>query len=167
MKTPIIICVRPMTLKQRLIIVKLIVDDGSGSVLKVSDKVSLSRRNYKLRSEQVRAATLWSALTCQRFGRSRPVAATVALSQSKLRRQAASDQSGDRSPHSKELDLRKGPQSKINSENRTRGAGDSVRSRQTLSPTPRAGIIFGSLTWGFATLHPKLRRHYLGANVYQ
>ena len=26
----------------------------------------------------------------------------------------------------------------------------------TLSPTPRAAIVFGLLTWGFAALHPRL-----------
>ncbi|MDQ6651474.1 MAG: hypothetical protein M3Y84_01885 [Acidobacteriota bacterium] len=48
---------------------------------------------------------LWSALTCQRFGRSRLVAAMVELRLRTHRRQAASDQSGDLSPHSKELPL--------------------------------------------------------------
>src|SRR5688500_15646092 len=61
-----------------------------------------SRRQAKGCSE-VRAATFWSALTCQRFGRSRPVAATVSLSLSNPRRQAASVQSADRSAHSKKL----------------------------------------------------------------
>jgi len=47
---------------------------------------------------------LWSAVTCHRFGRSRPVATMVRLSLLQgLRRQAAEGQSGDRSPHSKEL----------------------------------------------------------------
>src|SRR5438309_5164501 len=49
--------------------------------------------------------TPWSALTCQRFGRLRPVATTVWLSLFKHRRQAASDQSADRSAHSKKLPL--------------------------------------------------------------
>src|SRR6185295_20093233 len=35
-------------------------------------------------------------------------------------------------------------------------AGDSRMSRQTLSPTSRASIVFGTLTWGSATLHPRL-----------
>jgi hypothetical protein len=43
-------------------------------------------------------------VTCHRFGRSRPVATYDALrSAHKVRRQAALGQSGDRSPHSKEL----------------------------------------------------------------
>ncbi len=55
-------------------------------------------------SDQAEASTLWSALTCQRFGRSRLVATTFYLRLSqRMRRQDAADQSGDRSPHSKEL----------------------------------------------------------------
>ncbi len=52
-------------------------------------------------------ATLWSAVTCHRFGQSRPVATMIRLSLlGGLRRQAAEGQSGDRSPHSKELQRR-------------------------------------------------------------
>jgi hypothetical protein len=51
------------------------------------------------------ASALWSALTCQRFVRSRPVANQRALRgpEDATRRRAAVGQSGDRSPHSKEL----------------------------------------------------------------
>src|SRR5688572_13010714 len=47
----------------------------------------------------------WSALTCQRFGRLRPVAAWRGVSLTQKRRQAAANQSGDRSPHSKNTGL--------------------------------------------------------------
>jgi len=48
-------------------------------------------------------AALWSAVTCHRFGITRPVAASAGYVPADHRRQAASDQSGDRSPHSKEF----------------------------------------------------------------
>jgi hypothetical protein len=40
--------------------------------------------------------------------------------------------------------------------NSARGAGESLTSRQRLSPAPRADIIFGPITWDYATLHPRL-----------
>lgn len=53
-------------------------------------------------SSALRRVQFWSALTCQRFGSLRPVAAgdEVAFNR-RLRRQVADYQSGDRSPHSK------------------------------------------------------------------
>jgi hypothetical protein len=44
--------------------------------------------------------TLWSALTSQRFGRPRPVAAKVRLNSGWGFRRQAADESGGRSPHS-------------------------------------------------------------------
>src|SRR5438128_12431569 len=75
------------------------------------NRISFISRRFRFRSkckgssEQVTVATPWSALTCQRFGRLRPVATTVWLSLFKHRRQAASDQGADRSAHSKKLPL--------------------------------------------------------------
>jgi hypothetical protein len=59
--------------------------------------------NFSLSFQVEQGSTLWSALTCQRFGRSRIVATMLVGLLQRVRRQAATDQSGDRSPHSKGL----------------------------------------------------------------
>src|SRR5437016_13903288 len=49
---------------------------------------------------------IWSAVTCHRFGLRRPGAVVLKVDSSEpWSRQVATDQSGDRSPHSKELTL--------------------------------------------------------------
>src|SRR2546421_8827685 len=69
-------------------------------------QTSKARRKFlSVSDNHQREATPWSALTCQRFGRLRPVATRVWLSLFKHRRLAASDQSADRSAHSKKLPL--------------------------------------------------------------
>ncbi len=59
-----------------------------------ADRAPQLKASVELRCE----GSPWSALTCQRFVWRRPVAAGETLIKS--RRQAATDQSGDRSPHS-------------------------------------------------------------------
>ena len=47
---------------------------------------------------------IWSAVTCHRFSLQRPGAVVLSVDSSESwSRQVATDQSGDRSPHSKEL----------------------------------------------------------------
>jgi hypothetical protein len=92
-------------------------------------------------------STLWSALTSQRVGRLRPVAAIVPINYQRTRRQAAEGQGGDRrgprrgsraevltSPHSKER------QSNVDFERRTyriRTSNNEVQARPGRLTTTR------------------------------
>src|SRR6185437_2588787 len=59
---------------------------------------------FRVKVDKKTIHNFWSAVTCHRFSRSRPVATSChAKFPQALGRQTAQDQSGDRSPHSKKV----------------------------------------------------------------
>ena len=87
--------------------------------------------------------TLWSAVTCHRFARTRPVANTTVWKDLRAGRQGALGQSGDTSPHSKSMVntiLRRHLSRLLSRENLTRGEATELLAAMLQDETTDAQI---------------------------